>query len=271
MKDLFLPRDPSRFDAAAVERFFANWPFEERLLALEAGQADLMRQVMLEKFLNPALRPFFLYHFTPLVRRAVGEMFAHRPDPRILELGCGSGSLSLLFALLGARVTAVDLSEEGVEACRRRQRLYETQAGPLRLEFRQANAFELDYPSLGPVDAIYSLFAFNMMQPTRELVPRMMQALGPDGKVLISDGNRQSLYLRLMKPRPTLTPPELSERLRQQGCRRTATEYHCVMPPVFVRHPLLYGLGRRLEGAARALGLMPWLGVSYTLLAERSG
>lgn len=271
MKRLYLPRDPHQFDASAVERFFVNWPIEERLLGLETGQIELMRQAKLEKLFDPAMKPFFLYHFVPLVLRAVTELFAHHPHPRILELGCGSGSLSLLFALLGAHVTAVDLSSEGIRVCRRRQDLYEFQVGPLRLEFRQADAFDLDYEAFLPVDGIYSLFAFNLMQPSRDLVPKMMKALGPQGKVLISDGNRRSLYLRLARPRPTLTAPELRQHLQHQGCRHTSTEYHCMIPPVFVRHASLYGWSRKLERCARALGLMPWLGLSYTLLAERAG
>ena len=39
----------------------------------------------------------------------------HRTSPRVLELGCGTGNLTMLFLTQGCTVTGVDLSAEMVE------------------------------------------------------------------------------------------------------------------------------------------------------------
>ncbi|WP_432075470.1 methyltransferase domain-containing protein [Streptomyces wuyuanensis] len=59
----------------------------------------------------------------PGVRRAWSERMRHwlPPEPSdVLDLGCGTGSLALLAAGQGHRVTAVDLSPRMVEAARRK-------------------------------------------------------------------------------------------------------------------------------------------------------
>lgn len=59
----------------------------------------------------------------PGVRRAWAERMRHwlPPEPSdVLDLGCGTGSLALLAAGQGHRVTAVDLSQRMAEAARRK-------------------------------------------------------------------------------------------------------------------------------------------------------
>jgi SAM-dependent methyltransferase len=185
----------------------------------------------------------------------------------IVELGSASGNASILFALLGARVVGLDFDPVMVSAARRRQAIYEQHFGPLALEFRVADAREFDCRALGRIDGVYSLFALNLMQPAARVLSRVLPALGPDARVVISDGNRRNLYNRLFRPRPALSPQELQSFLNRTGLATTC-EFHCAVPPLLARSGPLFALAVGLEAAARRSRLLPRLGVSYTLFAQ---
>jgi SAM-dependent methyltransferase len=71
---------------------------------------------------------------------------------RVLEVGCGIGTDSINFARAGARLTAVDLSQESLDVCRRRFRVFGLDA-----DLRQADAERLShYLEPQPYDLIYS-------------------------------------------------------------------------------------------------------------------
>lgn len=229
----------------------------------------LLLQVILGRLVNERTRPFFFYHFGPLFAKAVNTLFCDEVTPLIVELGCGSGSASILFGLLGAKVIGIDLDSTLISACRKRQAFYEAEFGPLDIEFHVADAFKFDYDQFALVDGIYSLFAFNTMQPSQELLARVVPALKSKGKIVISDGNMDSLYNRLFRSRLALTPSGMQSALSANGCKVISLEFHCVLPPVVARIRSAFELGLRVEHMLYRRGLMRWLGVSYTIVAER--
>src|SRR5579862_5628081 len=58
---------------------------------------------------------------------------------RVLEVGCGMGTDTINFARAGARVTAVDLSDESLALARRRAEVFELD----NIDFYQADAEHL--------------------------------------------------------------------------------------------------------------------------------
>lgn len=71
------------------------------------------------------------------------QQTAHRPVSHILELGCGTGNLTVLIAekFPDAAITTVDVSSESIQACRER-------LDPQRsIEFLDADIRELDFES----------------------------------------------------------------------------------------------------------------------------
>lgn len=271
MKTLFKPSNPADFTEEDAIRFFANFSIEREQLAFTPEETRLLLGVMQKKQLDPRTRPFFNYHFAPLAVQAVRSFFGLQAKPTILELGCGSGNSALLFALLGARVIGLDLDPVLIGACAKRQAHYESLFGPLDLRFQAANAFDLDFGKLAPVDGIYSLFAFNTMQPSRELLARLWPALRPGGLFLVSDGNQDSLYNVLLRSRPCLRPAELGAALIALGCDRPSLSFHCMIAPAVARVPWAFARAQWLEAVVRRLGLMQRAGVSYTIEAKKKG
>ena len=91
----------------------------------------------------------------PGVRRAWAELILPLiplPGSEVADLGCGTGSLSLLLAEAGHRVRGLDLSGRMVDAARAKAADAAKAAGaghPPAVEFRQGDASEPPYPPAG--------------------------------------------------------------------------------------------------------------------------
>jgi SAM-dependent methyltransferase len=288
---LIRPPSSDRLTRQDAGRFLANFLLEARVIRFtdqELGRLTDPR--ILGRLMNPRTQGFFLYHFGSIFQRVVAALFAPTqhptpntrhpvPVPLILDLGCGSGFGSLLFALLGAHVVGLDLDPVLISACRKRQAFYEAEFGPLDLRFELANALSYDYQQLAPIDGVHSLFAFNLIQPSSRLLARVLPALAPNARIVISDGNPHSFYNRLFRPRAVLAPRCVAEMLAAYPTPNTrqpippfhtVLDYHCIVPPSLTRSRSGLALGSLGERALNRVGLMRWLGLSYTLTSERS-
>ena len=146
---------------------------------LESSPADYDR----------GIRLLTLGRLGPLQERIAREYIwaGKRGEARVLEIGCGTGALALLMAGQGARVTAVDVSEEMLAEARRKA----AEAGLAEaIEFRQMDVTELgDHFEPGSFDAIVSSLAFSEFPPAvrRYALEEAGRLLKPDGRLLIAD------------------------------------------------------------------------------------
>lgn len=171
-------------------------------------------------------RGFFRHHYALALARAVNYIFEDKREPVILDLGCGFGTQSLLFAALGARVVSLDLDERSLAIFRVRRERYESMiGGALNIEIRCGNAVSMDYSKMGPFDAIFSMFAFNMMQPSQVLMDRLAAGLGETGRIVILDGNVDAWVNHLLpsRRRRAWSPQEMAVALTRN---RFKIDYH---------------------------------------------
>lgn len=272
--ELVLPTRADAFSASVARAYLRNFTLEFKIIPFTAAErAALADRRILGKLLDARTRPAFLNHFGPLLAEAVNGLWSVAGSRwpmagerrRIVELGCGSGTCSILFGLLGAQVAALDQDPVLVSAARRRMRFYQSaMAGGRRsgdgldVTFERADAFEFDYSRLAPIDGVYSLFAFNLMQPSSRLLDTITPHLAPDARFVISDGNRDGLYNRLFRARRCMSPRQVEQALeeRWQHVSSLSERFHAPVPPAVLR-------------LAERTGLSRWLGVSYTLVAAK--
>src|SRR5690348_3687789 len=100
----------------------------------------------------------------------------------ILDVGCGTGFLALLFAALGHTVTGVDLAEQMLEQAR-----HKADRAGLNVAFRLENG-----ASLSDVDQSYDLVIarhviWTMPDPARA-VEEWMRVLRPGGRLALIEG-----------------------------------------------------------------------------------
>jgi SAM-dependent methyltransferase len=129
------------------------------------------------------------------------------PSGKVLDVGTGPGTLSLLAAAAGAQVTAVDFAPEMVARARRR-----AEAAKLDVDLRVGDATQLDVPD-ARFDAAYAMFVL-MFVPDRPAAFReLARVLRPGGRALVASWppmNRvrawSAPFDALRKHVPTLPP-----------------------------------------------------------------
>ena len=101
--------------------------------------------------------------------KPVLDLLAAKPGERILDLGCGDGTLTLEIARLGCDVIGIDASEEMVEAAR----------------CSGVEAYLGDGAALGFVDkfdAVFSNATLHWIRPPDALISGVCRALRPGGR-----------------------------------------------------------------------------------------
>ncbi len=101
------------------------------------------------------------------------------PGQRILDLATGTGALAIPFAQQGAKVSAIDLSENQVAAARKTAR-----AKDLDIDFRVTAAEDLNFPADSFDAATASMCWLYLDHP--KVVPLILRFLRPGGLLLIA-------------------------------------------------------------------------------------
>jgi len=272
VKETFIPNNLDDFKKDDIFCYLQNLEFEINQNLFTQNELLLLRDALYGKFLDKSRRSFFLYHFLPLWVNSVQTLFHESANPTVIELGCGTGTSSLLFAMLGAKVIGIEMDADLVGICNKRKEFYERYAGDLKAEFYQANTFEFPFEEHAPVDAFFSLFAFNLMKPADLLLGRIISALKKGGKIMIIDGNVDNLYSHIIPTRRrsgVLSPLIMKKEMERQGCKVVKLETHCGIPPFIFRSPITRDVFLKMENIIKYSRLHKFFGVSYTIVAEK--
>jgi SAM-dependent methyltransferase len=116
---------------------------------------------------------------------------------RILDLGCGTGQLTLrMAAAAGIRgyVVAIDRSLEQLEEARRRAKEV---SGSAPVEFRAGDvlALELREEEWGSFDVAHTRFLLEHLPDPLRVVKAMLRAVRPGGRIVIEDEDHSILRL----------------------------------------------------------------------------
>lgn len=208
--------------------------------------------------------------FVAVLGRPVVELLAPQPGERILDLGCGDGTLTAELAAHGIEVVGCDASPELLEAARAKG-----------LETVLADGHALPFES--EFDAVFSNAALHWMTRPDEVIAGVARAIRPYGRFvgeLGGIGNVASITTALravlmdagidaltMRPWFFPSPADYRRRLERCGFRVEAIELIPRPTPLptgmagwletfgdpFLRHA---PAGRRAELAARAVALL---------------
>ncbi len=114
---------------------------------------------------------------------AVTEMpFADLAGRRVLEIGCGSGGHSALFARRGAEMVSIDITFERASATARKFALLGERADASAAA--QADAESLPFPE-GSFDIVYSNGVLHHTSDTERAVAEVLRVLKPGGTAVI--------------------------------------------------------------------------------------
>ncbi len=126
-----------------------------------------------------------------LLKKALGD-----ESLDVLDVGCGTGVLSLLLSEIGHNVTGIDLSEGMLGRAKKK-----AQEQKLRAEFRIGDAENLSFENESFDAVINRHLLWTLLNPERA-VAEWKRILKPGGKLIIIDGsgnNRNSMRKRLYR------------------------------------------------------------------------
>ncbi len=113
--------------------------------------------------------------YVPNLGAAVLALLDARPGERVLDVGCGEGTLTQQIASRGAAVVGVDSSEDMIDAARARG-----------LDARLLNAEELAFRN--EFDAVFSNAALHWVRNHDALLSGVARALRPGGRFVAEFG-----------------------------------------------------------------------------------
>jgi ubiquinone/menaquinone biosynthesis C-methylase UbiE len=122
----------------------------------------------------------------PAVRAAwAARLRAWLPEPPadVVDLGCGTGSLSVLVAEAGHRVSGLDLAAPMVAAAEAKAR-----AAGVAAAFRQGDAAAPPYPA-GSADVVLSRHVLWALADPDEALRRWVAILRPGGRLVLVEGH----------------------------------------------------------------------------------
>jgi SAM-dependent methyltransferase len=127
------------------------------------------------------------------------EAFVNKSNIKIMDLGCGTGSVSLYIAgkLQGkCQVVGVDINAERLFCARERQKVLERNIGfKLSCEFIESNVLFFDEKR--KFDLIYLEETLHHMEPRVEVVRKISNLLTNGGTLIISEVNAYNPFMQL--------------------------------------------------------------------------
>jgi len=237
MSDLFLPDHDTDLIEENTWKWYSNIEKELKYNFITKEDNLYITKYYCEAgLLKNWRRNFFRYHFSGNFSRAVQHIFQNGTSKKILDLGCGTGTQSLFFAMLGAEVISIDLDEQALRILNCRKSFYEEQLGrTLNISTYNHNASEFEYSKVAPIDGVYSMFAFNMMKPAKLLIKRLSLNLSRGSKFIVFDGNCKSWLPLLIPSRRRfgcLSPIEFENVLGDYSFQVVAHDSGFVLPPL---------------------------------------
>ncbi|MEO6457349.1 MAG: class I SAM-dependent methyltransferase [Chloroflexia bacterium] len=192
---------------------------------------------------------------------------------RCLEVGSGSGRLSVLLALEGHQLTCLDYTKEALQAARRN-----FAASNVRGRFVQGDALTLPFAT-GSFDVVFSTGLLEHFADPLQIVTEMVRVLRPGGVFFSDIVPRKFSSLRafdFMRPGPPVferrfTRQQIMQMLAKAGLKRAGTFPAGLFPPLWV--PILIRSKRYRQMHGRLVGaILPLLRrLDKTWIAETFG
>ena len=204
----------SHHSEAATWAWYRNIPQELSESFLDKAEKRYMTSYYHEAgLLRTWRRPYFRQHFSRNFARSVAFLLSDDAEKTILDLGCGLGTQSIYFAFMGATVISLDLDDRALDILKKRIKFYQNISRvELNIKIARSNAFDFHPDADSLFTGIHSMFAFNIMRPSENLLTHLLSYAKPSMRIAIHDGNNQNWLARLLpsRRREVASPVELA-------------------------------------------------------------
>lgn len=136
----------------------------------------------LGRSVNPIWKPGSLVSILPALTDGVKQLVKPCQGLKVLDIACGSGTCALAFAEEGAKVSAVDLLQEQVEAAKAEAEKREL----FSVEFIQADARSLPFEN-ETFDIVTGTGALSNFDEPAPALAEVGRVLKPNGRLALGD------------------------------------------------------------------------------------
>ncbi len=174
----------------------------------------------------------------------------------VLDAGCGFGSESLFFALMGANVSGVDLSKEMINIAVKRTKYYEYKYGK-RLNVLFSNKNIVRFCDFEKFDIVWSNQSISHIDPVQGFFENAWRNLRHGGHLVISDSNGLNPLIALMAARVHLKWGLLKQVNDPETHEEMLVAFERMLAPVFLKNST-----RAMNNKFEAPRLTKWIGFS---------
>jgi 2-polyprenyl-3-methyl-5-hydroxy-6-metoxy-1,4-benzoquinol methylase len=197
------------------------------------------------RYLDANLRSYFIHTTIPHIALAIGYFqLSELANQAILDLGCGLGMQSIIFASLGAKVVGADIREEAISLCKKRKAYYERRLNvDLDIEFRHCDFRTSRQSDFGiAFDALFSMSAFSYMRPLEATVELVSTLLRDNATVFLYEENASCLASAARRRAGIPTPKAIVNAFTSENFETDFLYGGCSLPSLFWRIQQLNGL-----------------------------
>lgn len=119
------------------------------------------------------------------------SLFEVKKDSKILDIGCGTGNFSIRLAQAGAKVVAIDISDEMLSIAKQK-----AEDLNLDIEFYNMDVYNLKF-SKNTFDGVFSSAAFEFIKEPSKAMDEIFRVVKQDSSILIGTINRESEWGKL--------------------------------------------------------------------------
>jgi len=267
---LYFPQADKAPDQENVWAWYGNIAEETQTIPYSLEEREHLDNYYREAGLSSFWRrPYFRKHFSNTFADAAAFLLLGSPaEKTILDLGCGCGTQTLFLAAHGAHVIAFDRDRRAQDILLKRQKFYEDRLGrKLNISIINADSTSFRYEEYAPIHGLYSMFAFNMMQPTDSLLEQLLPVFSENASIAIQDGSTLSWVPRIFpkRRRAVMSPIELSNALNTIGFKTHALRGTVSLFPLLWR-VLPGAILNPIDNILNRTSIFP---ISYQILAQR--
>ncbi len=151
---------------------------------------DAKNRATFERYYSGYLKKFprrLQYFYSSQVKEVV-EIIKQHKNPKLLDVGCGTGTESLWMAFNGAVVDAIDIKNERLNLARDRKVILEKDLGrDIHCEFKNTSVLDIEGEEV--YDIIWLEQAYHHLEPREEVSKKIASLLKPGGYLVISESN----------------------------------------------------------------------------------